>query len=162
MAVELEGGCFVTRLRAGAPSWEQDNLRIWSHVGKNAGSRAITLRTLELGAGTSPAMKTPSCEEVLYVISGRGRARVDGHLVSLEPNVAFHLDAERVLELENHGAEPIVLLSSQCPDPAAPPRVVPPPAEPRGEPPPIARLDDRETETTGDRWYRVMIDREVT
>src|SRR5688500_17956792 len=147
MAVELEGGCFVTHLRAGAPSWTQDNLRIWSHVGRSAGSEAITLRTIELAAGVSPALLVPNCEEALYVVSGRGTARVDGHSVALAENVGIHLDPERVLELENRGPDPIVMLSSQCPDPGASPRIVARPIEPRGEPPrKIGRASCRERE----------------
>jgi mannose-6-phosphate isomerase-like protein (cupin superfamily) len=159
MAVELEGGCFVARLCEGAPDQVEGNVGVWSHVGRSTGAKAITLRAIEVSKGPSPALLTPPCDEVLYVLEGRGTARIDGHPIALEPNVGIHLAAERVLEIDAEAR--IVLLSSQCPDPCTPLRLTKSVAL-RGTAPNTARLDDAATEETGDRWYRVMIDSEVT
>ena len=59
MAVELEGGCLVTELKAGEPRREGD-LRIWNHFqGEN-----VSLRVIE-GRGT---LRNDDLEEVLYLL----------------------------------------------------------------------------------------------
>ncbi len=170
MPVELEGGCQVFAPGEGEPL-AAGTVREWRHVGRATGARDISLRILELAPGRSPALANETCEEVLYVLSGRGRVVLNGrgHGVAagtgifVAPGVAFLAD--------NPGPGPLVLASSRCPDPGGTgpdwleglPAAV---GDGRGgggqaEPPPLVRLKDVPAEATGDRWYKVLVDRRL-
>ena len=55
----LEGGCFVTDLRAGLPE-RLGTMAIWDLIGRRTGAGAISLRTIELAGGDSPAWRNPA------------------------------------------------------------------------------------------------------
>ena len=161
MPVILEGGCRVGQLREGVPE-ERGALRVFRHVDRSTGATAISLRVLDLAAGRSHALKNGACDEVLYVLEGRGAVRLDGVPREVTPDTGVYLRPGATLEIENRGGSSLVLVSSRCPDPGAdegegPP--APPPA-PSG-PSPIVALADRQSETTADRWYRVLLDDSV-
>jgi mannose-6-phosphate isomerase-like protein (cupin superfamily) len=165
MAVELEGGCRVVGLREGAP-FELEGLRVWRHVDRTTGARAISLRVLEVGPGTSPGIRNATCDEVLFVLEGRGTAFLDGHPHTVGPDTGLYLRPGVVLTLESVGPGPLTLIASQCPDPGAsvawlPPCTSPAPGTTTPAASPVVRLADRAAEVTGDRWYRVLVDDKV-
>jgi hypothetical protein len=69
MAVVLEGGCRVSTMHEGEPR-VSGSLKIWNQIGKASGAKAISLRVLEFGPGTSPcfaidaAMRCFTCLKV--------------------------------------------------------------------------------------------------
>src|SRR5436190_2941227 len=67
MPMILEGGCRVSQMHEGA-AIENGTLRIWSHIGRDAGAQAISLRILEFQPGISPGLKNESSDEILYVL----------------------------------------------------------------------------------------------
>ena len=160
MPALLEGGCRVTTLKEGPPV-EHAGLRVFRHAGRESGAAAISLRVLELAPGVSPGLRNRDCDEVLYVLDGRGTALLDGHPEPLAPGAGFYLPPGVTLTLQNPGPQPLTLVSSRCPDPSPQDAVVEPvtrPLGPRRSPWPFVRLEERLAEVTGDRWYRVLVD----
>jgi mannose-6-phosphate isomerase-like protein (cupin superfamily) len=168
MAIELTGGCTVSGLREGAPA-TQGGVRIWQHAGRAQGAAAISLRVLEVPEGRTVGGGGP-CDEVLYVLEGRGRLGER----EIEPDTGIYLapDVRATIEC----ASPMTLVSSRCPDPEGA-RAAPSDAhgdrETASEPhaaadlgpsvaaPVVVRLSDCISETTGDRWYRVLLDHHI-
>ena len=170
MAVTLKGACRVMGLREGEPS-DHGPLRVWRHVGGESGAAALSLRVLEVEAGgKAPALRNGPCEEVLFVLQGQGTAYVDGWAHPIGPDTGLFVPPGAVLALVAAGPEHLTLVSAQCPDPG--PELRPETAllSPAGGGPIVgatARLWERESRPSGDRWYRVLIDdqagsREVT
>src|SRR5262245_31148421 len=115
MAIVLNGACRLMELRDGAPQ-RHGPLRVWRHVGRDSGAEAISLRVLELDAGTT-GLVAGACEEVLFVIQGRGTAYLDGWPHEIEPDVGLFVAPRARLTLVNAEPQPLALVSSQCPDP---------------------------------------------
>lgn len=161
MPVLLEGGCRVSDLREGEPE-VLETLRIFRHVDRTTGASAISLRVLEAAPGRSPALGNAACDEVLFVLEGRGRAVLDGEAHDLSPDMGLYLRPATALVLDNPGPDPLVLVSSRCPDPG-PDRAADFPSVARAGsgPGPFVALRDRPAEATADRWYRVLLDERV-
>lgn len=152
MVAILDGGCRVVGLKEGEPE-RLGALRVWRHFGRESGAKAISLRVLELGGGEEATLGEEGVEEVLYVVSGRGRVApassrprdagwkpaLPDDAIYLPPGTSFDLRAE----------ETMTLVSSQCPEQA--------PGAPR-----VVSLRDVPVQRTGDRWYRETITAEVT
>jgi mannose-6-phosphate isomerase-like protein (cupin superfamily) len=161
MAVTLKAPCRVMGLREGEPS-RQGRLRAWRHVGRESGAAALSLRVLEADAGgPTPGLRNGSGEEVLFVLQGRGTAHVDGWPHEIGPDTGLFVPPGAGLTLVAAGPEPLLLVSAQCPDPGPELRLEPPLLSPAGDGPRVgvtARLWERESRPSGDRWYRVLID----
>src|SRR5437763_8288358 len=134
MAVALEGGYRVVGWKEGEPVREGD-LRIWQHF-----DAALSLRIIELAGEAS--IHNPEHDEVLYVIEGDGTANG----TRIGPDTGIYVPPGQPLELQGT----MTLASSLCR------------AKPSGRPWAIARLEDQEAQKTGDRWYRELIQGEVT
>ena len=150
MAVVLEGGCRVSTMHEGE-SRVSGSLRIWDQIGKASGAKAISLRVLEFGPGTSPALSNLDSDEVLYVLDGYCRVVIGEDEYELGPETGVYLRPGQTLRVENQGADVVRFISSQSP------------AEPvkSSELPPIVKLSDRRALPTADRWYRVLVDDEI-
>jgi len=174
MPVLLDGGCRVSRLREGTPEG-RGSLRVFLHVGRTTGASAISLRVLEFAPGLSPTFANVSCDEILFVLAGKGVVLLDGQAYPVGPETGIYLrpGVTFAVQVDQPGPEPLTMISSRCPDPGpdipvGPPAVRPAipsgldPAAPSGSsPPPLVRLSDCAAETTADRWYRVLIDATV-
>lgn len=172
MPILLEGGCRVSRLREGTPE-ERGSLRVFRHVDRTTGASAISLRVLEFAPGLSPTLANASCDEVLFVLAGKGAVLLDGqsHAVGPETGIYLRPSARFAVEVDHPG--PLTMISSRCPEPGPDIAVGPPaaraaassaldPAAPAGAGgPPLVRLSERAAETTADRWYRVLLDETV-
>ncbi len=161
MAATLKGACRVMGLRDGVPSVE-GALRVWRHVGRESGSAAISLGVIEVGAGaTSPGLVNGACEQVLFVLAGHGMAYVEGWPHRLDPDTGLFVPREARLTLAAERGDPLTLIGAQCPDPGPGLRLAPaltsPPTGGR-ESGATARVAERESRPSGDRWYRVLID----
>jgi mannose-6-phosphate isomerase-like protein (cupin superfamily) len=180
MAVVLEGGCRVSEMREGDPLIEGP-LRIWNRIGLATGAQAISLRVMEFAPGLSPGIRNDDCDEILYVLGwerghpvrlsersertlvGETLAAIfiDGHYHDVDANTGVFLRPSETLTINNPGPDPIVLISSQCPDPDREPEFVAGLTSPMSDlrvPSPLVRLADRPAQPTADRWYRVLVD----
>jgi len=138
MAVILEGGCRVSEMREGA-AVSNGTLRVWHQVGRAVGAQAISLRVLELAPGVSPEMCNESCDEILYVLDAPWERRhpaclnvnnehvgenepvatifIDDRAYEVGPATGIYLRPGQAFSVDNPGPEPLVLISSQCPEP---------------------------------------------
>lgn len=163
MAVVLEGGCRVTSLRESTPHIT-GTLSIWPQVGRAAGAQAISLRTVEFAQGLSPGLRNCACDEVLYVLAGQGTLWLDGHAYAIAPEMGLYIKPQQTFAIANPQAEPLVLISSQCPEPESSVELVDAITTPINEPPerpPLIRLAERKAIPTSDRWYRILVDAEI-
>ena len=159
MAVVLEGGCRVSTMHEGEPR-VSGPLRIWNQIGKATGAKAISLRVLEFGPGTSPVLCNQSCDEVFYVLEGNGTIVIDEVAYELGPETGVYLRPGQTLRVKNFGADVVRFVSSQCPedDGDAVARLD---QTAKSDLPPIVKLSDRRALPTADRWYRVLVDDEI-
>ena len=58
----------------------------------------------------NPLHYHPNCEEVLYVLSGRGKHRLDGQAIELQPGATIRIPAGVQHNFENVGSDEIVCL----------------------------------------------------
>ena len=134
MAVLLEGGCRVADMREDAPQVQGE---------------LISLRVFEIGPGVSSEFLNEDRDEVLFslgnctLVSGGVEQRV-------EPETGIFLRAGERFAIENPGSAPVGLIGVQCP------------ATGEEVPQVVVRLADQRAMPTADRWYRVLIDSEVT
>jgi mannose-6-phosphate isomerase-like protein (cupin superfamily) len=98
-------------------------MRIWRQVGRDTGAQAISLRTLEFARGESPQLRNPHCDEVMYVLEGEGNIAIDGEVYHVEPETGLYIRPGQSFSVWNPGSEPIVLISSRCPEPESEPAV---------------------------------------
>lgn len=165
MARMLAGGCRVWALKEGRPR-SLGRVKVWERAGRRSGARAISLRVMEFARGLSPGLQTQGADDVLYVLEGRATVYLDGWPQAVGPGTGIYLRAGVCLTVDNDGPGRLTLVSSRCPDPGrtrapAAPRTTPAPGARPPSPPPFVRVSDRSAQTTGDRSYRVLVDRSV-
>jgi mannose-6-phosphate isomerase-like protein (cupin superfamily) len=155
MAVILEGGCRVSTMHEGVPD-VSGSLKVWNQVGRSSGADAISLRVLEFGPGTSPALRNRECDEVLYLLEDVEEARctvfIDESSYEIGPRTGVYLRPGQTLRVDNPGPGAVMFVSSQSP---ASNHVV------KTNVAPIVRLSDKKALPTADRWYRVLVDDEI-
>jgi mannose-6-phosphate isomerase-like protein (cupin superfamily) len=134
MAVLLDGGCRVSTISEGLPRAE---------------GSLISLRVLEFGPGVSSTFKNEDHDEVLFSLNNC-TVVIDEHIHEVEPQSGVFIPARQSFRIENSGTEPVRLVSSQVP------------RQEGGITTRIVRLSEQRAMPTGDRWYRVLIDSEVT
>jgi mannose-6-phosphate isomerase-like protein (cupin superfamily) len=152
-------GYGVVGLKEGQPRVE-GSLRIWDHFGAKLGADAISLRVLELASDATATLHNETCDEVLYVLDGRGVVHIDGEEYSVGPDTGIYLRPDSALTLNADASGPMTVVSSRCPDPEGSLKAEPP------EPilvatKPVVRLEERQPQRTGDRWYRELVNEQV-
>jgi mannose-6-phosphate isomerase-like protein (cupin superfamily) len=74
------------------------------------GPRNLVQRILAFEAGERCAFGNERSEDVLYVVSGRGRAAIGDRDIALDPGSAFLVPPATPYEIEGRGAEALVLV----------------------------------------------------
>jgi len=134
MAVLLEGGCRVAAMSEDAPQVE---------------GSLISLRVLEFGPGRSPTFRNAEHDEVLFALSNC-TLLIDGDARRVERETGIFVRAGQAFAIENQGSAPVTLVGVQSPATEVPPKAV------------VVKLSEQRAMPTADRWYRVLIDSEVT
>jgi len=160
MAVVLEGGCRVSTMHEGVPR-VSGSLKIWNQIGRASGAKAISLRLLEFGPGTSPSLSNRESDEVLYVLKGNCIVVIDNHEYELGPETGVYLRPGQTLHVENSGGDVVRFVSSQCPEETSDVELITQVTKSGSVVPPIVKLSDRRALPTADRWYRVLVDDEI-
>jgi mannose-6-phosphate isomerase-like protein (cupin superfamily) len=145
------------------------SMKIWTQVSRATGAKAISLRVLEFGPGTSPVMQNRESDEVLYCLeqisglpslSEQCTVRLDGRPFEITSQTGIYLRPGTTMTVENHGQESVVLVSAQCPETEVEDNAQDPTISTTSEFPGV-KLSDRAAIPTADRWYRVLVDDEV-
>lgn len=169
MAEVLEGGCRVSTMHEGVPH-VSGSLSVWNQVGRSNGADAISLRILEFGPGSSPALRNRECDEVLYVLedledenaSAGCTVSIAGSDYGVGPRTGIYLRPGETLRVENPGPRAVTFVSSQCPEEGFTTTAAPSSDDAvNPQMSPIVRLSDRRALPTADRWYRVLVDDEI-
>src|SRR3989304_5219445 len=105
MLKRLEGGCFVTHLRAGEPVRE-GTLSCWPLVGKRTGAAHISLRAYEFAPGSAPVLGVCGWDEVWYVLQGRGEVELNGSAHAVREDTGIYLHPGSAALVRNPGPEP--------------------------------------------------------
>jgi len=158
MAVILDGGCRVSTMHEGEPRVD-GSLKIWNQIGKSSGAKAISLRLLEFGPGTSAALRNRASDEVFYVLEGNCTVVIDDDAYDVGPETGVYLRPGQTLRVENSRSEVVRFVSSQCPEETN--DAVALDQSRKSDWPPIVKLSDRRALPTADRWYRVLVDDEI-
>lgn len=134
MTVLLEGGCRVADMREDAPQVQGE---------------LISLRVVEIAPGVSQGFFNEDRDEVLFTL-GSCRLVSAGVEQRVEPETGIFLRAGERFAIENQGSASVAFVGVQSPATKVPPETM------------LARLADQRAMPTADRWYRVLIDSEVT
>ncbi len=111
---------------------------------------------LELDSERACERATGECEEVLFVLAGRGVLGLAGTDHALELESGAYLAPGESYELRNEGAEPLRLMSVRIPDPAPPAQTPDGAAVNRTV---VRRLADQAARgATTDREFRIVAD----
>ena len=133
----------VSERRAG-----NDATAVREVIDANHGCELFSLRLLRAVVGLSAERRTGFSEELLFVVSGRGRLLVSDTEHDLEPEAGVLLGPHRGYELENEGPEDLLIVAVALHEPetrAQEARTV------------IARLADQVAQAaTGERQFRVV------
>jgi mannose-6-phosphate isomerase-like protein (cupin superfamily) len=159
MAIVLEGGCRVSTMHEGEPR-VSGSLKIWNQIGKATGAKAISLRVLEFGPGTSPVLRNDASDEVFYVLEGNCTVVIDDIAYELGPETGVYLRPGQTLSVQNAGPDMVQFVSSQCPEENGD-AVAQLDQPAKSDLPPVVKLSDRRALPTADRWYRVLVDDEI-
>ncbi len=142
MAVVLEGGCRVSTMHEGDPH-VSGSLKIWKQIGKASGAKAISLRVLEFGPGTSPVLRNHACDEVFYLLDGNCTVVIGDDEYELGPETGVYLRPGQTLRVKNSGAEVVRFVSSQCPEETDEAEALDQTV--KSDLPPIVKLSDRQS-----------------
>lgn len=165
MALTLEGGCRVSEMKEGSPT-TAGSMSVWPQVDRSTGAEAVSLRVIEFAAGLSPGIRNEECDEVMYVVQGEATVFFEGWSYPVGAETGLYLRPGATFAVSNRSSQPMIVVSSRCPEPVREPDLVQPITSPtKGSTtpvrPPVARLADRERVPTLDRSYRVLVDEEV-
>ena len=127
-----------------------DGLAVREVIDDSVGCAEFSLRLLRAEPGARAACKTGAAEELLFVLSGRGRLIADDGEHDLEPEAGALLrDGERY-ELANDGSHELSIVAVALHEPL--------PGE-RARHTRLSRLADRATQSaTGERQFRIVFD----
>jgi len=121
-------------------------------LGPHTAFEVLELSVLECAPGRCRPRATGTADLTLFVLSGRGRLRVDDELsYELEPDTGAHLAAGEQYELEADEGEGLRLVAVTIPRPD--------PARALGQREVVRRLADQQAQAaTTDRWFRIVHD----
>jgi mannose-6-phosphate isomerase-like protein (cupin superfamily) len=127
-----------------------DGLAVREVIDDSAGCAEFSLRVLRAERGCSAARDTGAADELLFVVSGRGRLSAADGEHDLEPEAGALLRQGERYELANGGPEDLLIVAVALHEPlpgesAAPRR--------------LARLADQTAQSaTGERQFRIVFD----
>ena len=124
-------------------------LKVRNQIGPETGAQAISLRILEFAPGLSPVLRNEETDEVLFALDDC-RIFINDDARDIQSQSGIFIPAHQTFRVDNRGTQPVCFVSSQCPH------------QEGGIKNLIVRLADQRAMPTGDRWYRVLIDSEVT
>jgi mannose-6-phosphate isomerase-like protein (cupin superfamily) len=111
---------------------------------------------LECASQRSLARAAGGCEEVLFVLAGRGELHLAGELHELEPESGAYLAPGEEYELHNAGPEALRLVAVRIPDPQPPDHSTESDVGRRAV---VRRLADQEAQSaTTERQFRIVAD----
>ena len=93
-----------------------DTAEIRVTFSRSNGCELLEQRVVGFAPGRSLERRLEGRQEVLYVVSGRGRLHLDGRQHTLEPDTGVFVAAGESYAVENHGDEPLHVVSVTAPE----------------------------------------------
>ena len=154
----LHGGAAV--IAGGELTCREGTHRYRVPISRAMGARDIAQTISVYSEGVAPARRNRSAEEVLYVMRGTGSCYIDGFSYLLEPGVALYVPPGSVRQVESAGGLEVV--SVCCPEVDGEVGVEAVVREQSGAKPVRAvREQDQQSIPTGDRTFKLLINKEV-
>jgi mannose-6-phosphate isomerase-like protein (cupin superfamily) len=153
----LQGGAAV--ISGGDYTHNEGTERYRVPVSKAIGARDITQTVSLFGEGLSPARRHPIAEEVLYVVSGEGACRIDGHRYALAAGTAVYVPPASVRQIESSGE--LVIVSVCCPEDEAETVEALNAAPHDTKPLRTLREEDQPSIPTGDRTFKLLVNQDA-
>lgn len=125
--------------------------------GRRTGCRNLIQRVFYYPAGTSAEMRNPDSEDVLYVVSGEGSARIGEREFQLEPDTGALVPEGIPYSLRNPGPEPLEIVSVLSPQPGHASKMPAADARP-GESLTVHASDEKVLPASRERRFKLMID----
>lgn len=146
-------------------AWQSTDGARWARAfGPAEGTRELALYAGELQSGTAHKLDAGESEVVAYVLNGRGTASIGGREFTIEKGSGFYVRAREALTLQSAGGRPLTLLMVVCPAPEQEPwkkefrGFRPAPREFEwAYPERVVAAHSAETESTGDRRFRILV-----
>lgn len=109
------GGYVVAENEVESEARADDTATVRVTIGSGSASTRLEQRVERFGHGRSAARALEGSQEVLYVVSGRGRLHVGGQTYELEPDLGAYVAAGEAYEVENPSAEELVIVCVRAP-----------------------------------------------
>jgi mannose-6-phosphate isomerase-like protein (cupin superfamily) len=109
------GGYVVAENEVETEERAGDTASVRVTIGCGSASPRLEQRVERFGHGRSAARTLEGSQEVLYVVSGRGRLHVGGRAYELEPDLGAYVAAGEAYEVENTSAEELVVVCVRAP-----------------------------------------------
>jgi mannose-6-phosphate isomerase-like protein (cupin superfamily) len=113
-------GYVVAEREIGARARPDDTATVRVTIGPGSTSRRLEQRVERFRRGRSAARALDGCQEVIYVVSGRGGLHVGGRAHDLEPDLGVYVAEGETYEVENDSEEELVLVCVRAPQEAHP------------------------------------------
>ncbi len=121
-------------------------------IDSDQGSELLELHVGRYEQGRSRPRTLDGIQEIMYVVSGRGTVFVDGEPHELEPGTAVYVVTGESFEVDNPGAESLLIVSATAPQAngtARPERRI------------VRYADQPSLPASGDREFRYLVTDEV-
>ncbi|HEY1352253.1 MAG TPA: cupin domain-containing protein [Ktedonobacteraceae bacterium] len=125
-------------------------------IDRSVGCQNLEQRIFCYGPGNRREMLHDSSEDVMYVVTGQGRASIDGHTYLLKPGTGILAPPASCYSIENRGQQDLLLVSVLSPQPGQP---APGAAECDVAPMSAHTVEEAEQETlpAGERWFKLLV-----
>lgn len=133
-----------------------DGMSVQVRIDRAVGCQNLEQRLIFCAPGHTGDLLNPESEDVLYVVSGRGRVMIGGASYDVTPGIGILAPPATPYCFENPGPEPLVLVSVISPQPGQP-------APPAGDldVAPLAALtigeSAQEALPAGDRRFKLLV-----
>lgn len=157
-----EGCCVIDPDEA---EWKVEGTRRYRvPISSRIGAQRIAQMVSRFGSGLSPGWVNPGSDEVHYVVAGGGECYIDGFSYPLEPGAAVFVPKGAEFAVENRAGGDLTLVSVSCPEESKrrlsePARTVP--LTSYQAPSRVVLERERKEIATGDRTFRLLVDKDI-
>jgi mannose-6-phosphate isomerase-like protein (cupin superfamily)/CDGSH-type Zn-finger protein len=159
LKAQLDNDCYVVRVPPEAMQ-RKGNMAIYPVISGRDNARFLSQFSAIINQGTSPVLRFPGSDTVLFVLSGRASIRIADRQFAVGPESGVCVKVGEAFSVSNdHAEEPVLLNLSVCPECTDPewldemPMVFDEAYAGR-----IAEVDQAKANRMADRFFQVLVD----
>ena len=153
----LDNGCYVVRVSPGAMQ-VHGALHIAPVIGAADGATQLSQYAATVERGSSPIMRYPGCDTVLFVRSGSGVVRIADREFRVAAETGVCVKPGEAFQVANDASEPIVMNVTVCPHCDSPEQLDEmPDVFDDAVPDRVQGVDESKQEAMADRFFQVLI-----